>query len=79
MPEEFVVADNLDIAWSNFDPFFTLPADCPFYVGREDKPLNKLKRALFYENTGNLPNTFSQDTGDAVNQQNLIYWLQMTK
>ncbi len=41
MPEEFVVADNLDIAWSNFDPFFTLPANCPFYVEREDKPLNR--------------------------------------
>lgn len=46
MPEEFVVADNLDIAWSNFDPFFTLPANCPFHVEREDKPLNRLIRAL---------------------------------
>lgn len=46
MPEEFVVADNLDLAWSNFDPFFTLPANCPFHVEREDKPLDRLKRAL---------------------------------
>jgi phenylpyruvate tautomerase PptA (4-oxalocrotonate tautomerase family) len=49
MPEEFVVADNLDLAWSNFDPLYPLPADCPFYVEREDKPLNKLKRALLRE------------------------------
>lgn len=49
MSEEFVVADNLDLAWSNFDPFFTLPADCPFHVEREGKPLNKLKRALMRE------------------------------
>ncbi|VVB52244.1 AAA ATPase domain protein [uncultured archaeon] len=49
MPEEFIVADNLDKAWSNFDPIYPLPADCPFYVEREDKPLNKLKRALLRE------------------------------
>lgn len=49
MPEEFVVADNLDIAWSNFDPFFPLPADCPFHVERKGKPLNKLIRALLRE------------------------------
>ena len=49
MPEEFVVAENLDLAWSNFDPLYPLPADCPFYVEREDKPLNKLKRALLRE------------------------------
>lgn len=46
MTEEFVVAEDLDLAWSNFDPFFTLPAGCPFHVEREDKPLNRLKRAL---------------------------------
>ena len=46
MPEEFIVAENLDLAWSNFDPFFTLPADCPFHVERAGKPLNKLIRAL---------------------------------
>lgn len=46
MTEEFVIADNLDLAWSNFDPFFTLPANCPFHVEREDKPLDRLKRAL---------------------------------
>ncbi len=46
MPEEFIVANNLDLAWSNFDPFFPLPADCPFHVEREGKPLNKLIRAL---------------------------------
>lgn len=46
MTEEFIVADNLDLAWSNFDPFFTLPANCPFHVEREDKPLDRLKRAL---------------------------------
>ncbi|VVB93502.1 AAA ATPase domain protein [uncultured archaeon] len=49
MPEEFVIADNLDLAWSNFDPFFPLPADCPFHVEREGKPLNKLIRALLRE------------------------------
>lgn len=49
MPEEFVVADNLDIAWSNFDPLYPLPANCPFHVEREDRPLNKLKRALLRE------------------------------
>jgi hypothetical protein len=49
MPEEFVVADNLDLAWSNFDPFFPLPADCPFHVEQEGKPLNKLIRALLRE------------------------------
>lgn len=49
MPEEYVVADNLDLAWSNFDPFFTLPANCPFHVEREDKPLDRLKRALLHQ------------------------------
>jgi predicted AAA+ superfamily ATPase len=49
MPEEFVVANDLDLAWSNFDPFFPLPADCPFHVEREGKPLNKLIRALLRE------------------------------
>lgn len=49
MPEEFVVAQNLNLAWTNFDPLYPLPADCPFYVEREDKPLNKLKRALLRE------------------------------
>lgn len=47
MPEEdFIVAEDLDLAWSNFDPFFTLPANCPFHVEREGKPLYKLIRAL---------------------------------
>ena len=46
MSEEFIVAEDLDLAWSNFDPFFTLPAHCPFHVEREGKPLNKLIRAL---------------------------------
>jgi len=46
MPEDFIVAEDLDLAWSNFDPFFTLPANCPFYVERAGKPLNKLIRAL---------------------------------
>ncbi len=46
MSEEFIVAEDLDLAWSNFDPFFTLPADCPFHVERAGKPLNKLIRAL---------------------------------
>ena len=50
MSEEFPVADNLDLAWSNFDPFFTLPADCPYHVEREGKPLDRLKRALLREN-----------------------------
>ena len=46
MPEEYIVAEDLDLAWSNFDPFFTLPANSPFHVEREGKPLNKLIRAL---------------------------------
>ncbi|MBI4649796.1 hypothetical protein HY745_00555, partial [Candidatus Desantisbacteria bacterium] len=46
MQEEFIIADNLDLAWSNFDPFFTLPANCPFHVERHDRPLDRLKRAL---------------------------------
>ncbi|HUV02919.1 MAG TPA: hypothetical protein VMW67_05700 [Desulfobacteria bacterium] len=47
MPEDdFIVAEDLDLAWSNFDPFFTLPANCPFHVERKSKPLNKLSRAL---------------------------------
>jgi len=46
MPEEFIVADDLDLAWSNFDPFYPLPAGCPFHVEREGKPLNRLIRAL---------------------------------
>ncbi|MBF8278156.1 MAG: ATPase domain protein [Candidatus Brocadiaceae bacterium] len=50
MSEEFAIADNLDLAWSNFDPFFTLPANCPYHVEREGKPLDRLKRALLREN-----------------------------
>ena len=46
MSEEFIVAENLDLAWSNFDPFYPLPAGCPFHVEREGKPLNRLIRAL---------------------------------
>jgi histone H3/H4 len=46
MPEDYIVAEDLDLAWSNFDPFFTLPASSPFHVEREGKPLNKLIRAL---------------------------------
>jgi hypothetical protein len=49
MPEEFIVADNLDFAWSNFDPFFPLPAESSFHVEREGKPLNKLIRVLLRE------------------------------
>jgi hypothetical protein len=46
MSEESIVAEDLDLAWSNFDPVFTLPANSPFHVEREGKPLNKLIRAL---------------------------------
>jgi hypothetical protein len=49
MPEEFVIADNLDLAWSNFDPSYPLPANSPFHVEREDKPLDRLKKALLLE------------------------------
>ena len=49
MPEDFIVASDLDLAWSNFDPFFPLPVNCPFHVEREGKPLNKLIRALLRE------------------------------
>ncbi|MBE0524361.1 MAG: hypothetical protein IBX40_08545 [Methanosarcinales archaeon] len=46
MPEEFIIAEDLDLAWSNFDPFYPLPANSPFHVEREGRPLGKLKRAL---------------------------------
>ena len=46
MSEEFIVAEDLDLAWSNFDPFYPLPAGCPFHVEREGNPLNRLIRAL---------------------------------
>ena len=46
MLEEFIIAEDLDLAWSNFDPFYPLPPNCPFHVEREGKPLNKLIRAL---------------------------------
>ena len=46
MPEEFVIAEDLDLAWSNFEPFYPLPANSPFHVERKGKPLNILKRAL---------------------------------
>jgi len=51
MSEEFVVAENLDLAWSNFDPFYTLPANSPFHVERKGKPLYKLIRALLRKYT----------------------------
>ena len=46
MPEEFIIAEDLDLAWSNFEPFYPLPANSPFHVERKGKPLNILKRAL---------------------------------
>ena len=46
MPEEFIIAEDLDLAWSNFEPFYPLPANSPFHVERKGKPLNRLKRAL---------------------------------
>jgi histone H3/H4/phenylpyruvate tautomerase PptA (4-oxalocrotonate tautomerase family) len=46
MPEDYIVAEDLDLAWSNFDPFSTLPANSPFHVERERNPLGKLIRAL---------------------------------
>jgi len=46
MPEEFIIAEDLDLAWSNFEPFYPLPANSPFHVERKGKPLNKLIRAL---------------------------------
>ena len=39
-------ADNLDDAWSNFDPNFPLEAGSPFFVQRDEDPLGSLKRAL---------------------------------
>ncbi|MCH8311277.1 MAG: hypothetical protein IIB17_12395, partial [Chloroflexi bacterium] len=39
-------ADNLDDAWSNFDPNFPLEAGSPFFVQRDTDPLGSLKRAL---------------------------------
>ncbi len=49
MSEKFIVGKDLDATWSNFEPLFALPADCPFYIERPDKPLNKLIRALMRE------------------------------
>ena len=46
MPEEFIIAEDFDFAWSNFDPFYPLPANSPFHVERQGRPLGKLKRAL---------------------------------
>ena len=46
MPEEFIIAEDLDLAWSNFEPFYPLPANSPFHVERKGKPLNRLIRAL---------------------------------
>jgi len=46
MSEEFIVAEDLDFAWSNFDPFYPLPAGCPFHVEPVGKPLNRLINAL---------------------------------
>jgi hypothetical protein len=46
MSEEFIIAEDLDLAWSNFEPFYPLPANSPFHVERKGKPLNRLKRAL---------------------------------
>lgn len=43
---EWKKAQNLDDAWSNFDPYYPLPSGSPFYVPRKDSPLNQLKRAL---------------------------------
>lgn len=39
-------ADNLDDAWSNFDPNFPLEAGSVFFVQRDTDPLGPLKRAL---------------------------------
>lgn len=49
MPEEFIEADNFELALTNFDPSYPLPADCPFHVEREDKPLERLKTALLID------------------------------
>ncbi|CAG0957762.1 hypothetical protein METP3_00638 [Methanosarcinales archaeon] len=49
MPEEFNVAYNFELALTNFDPSYPLPADCPFHVEREDKPLERLKTALLID------------------------------
>jgi hypothetical protein len=46
MSEEFIVAEDLDLAWSNFDPVYPLPAGCPFYMEPVGKPLNELINAL---------------------------------
>lgn len=41
------VADNLDLAWVNFDPEMPLPGDDhPFYERRPDEPLGRLADAL---------------------------------
>ena len=39
-------ADNLDDAWSNFDPNHPLKAGSPFFVQQFRPPLGSLKRAL---------------------------------
>jgi hypothetical protein len=67
MPEEFIVAEDLNLVWSNFDSFFTLPADCPFHVERAGKTLNRLIRAV---STDSRLNTSFPVIEDAVSQQN---------
>ena len=44
------IADNLDKAYINFDPFQPLPGDSEFYVGRKNNPLDRMGRALLREN-----------------------------
>ena len=65
----FAIADNLDLAWSILT-FFTLPANCPYHVEGEGKPLDRLKRALLRENR-QLPKYFFSGPGAAASQRNL--------
>ena len=48
MTEDFEqkVADDLDAAWVNFDPDEPLPANSPFFVEYERRPLDEFRRAL---------------------------------
>ena len=55
-PMNWQKAQNLDDAWSNFDPFYPLPSGSPFYVKRDDSPLDRMKRALL--RTHNTPQQY---------------------
>ncbi len=56
---EWKKAQDLDHAWSNFDPYYPLPSDSPFYVKRKDSPLESMKRALLRDHIASQKYFFS--------------------